>query len=79
MRKIILLSEVGFEPTPTIVDQNALLSGVKECLESGALDRSATLTLLKERRKNVCQIFKELLNCYTCETRFDKSWSLGFL
>ena len=41
----VALSEVGFEPTPTFVDQKsqALLQG-KEHLESGALDRSAILT-----------------------------------
>jgi hypothetical protein len=39
------LSEVGFEPTPSDEDQNALsLSASKELLESGALDRSAILT-----------------------------------
>ena len=43
------LSEAGFEPAPTFVDQNAR-SFVYECakeginLESGALDRSAILT-----------------------------------
>ena len=41
-----LLSEVGFEPTPTFVDQNAHSIQVKSIsLESGALDRSAILTL----------------------------------
>ena len=41
------LSEVGFEPTPTFVDQNAHSIVVKRIsLESGALDRSAILTLL---------------------------------
>ena len=39
------LSEVGFEPTPTYVDQNTQ----KFSLESGALDRSATLTSLNNR------------------------------
>ncbi len=44
------MSEVGFEPTPTFVDQNAQ-SGFSsqelrvESLESGALDRSAILTV----------------------------------
>ena len=39
------LSEVGFEPTPTFVDQNAHSVRVKSsALESGALDRSAILT-----------------------------------
>ena len=45
-----VLSEVGFEPTPTFVDQNALYR--TDCivrqrlaiLESGALDHSAILT-----------------------------------
>ncbi len=40
-----ILSEVGFEPTPSDEDQNALsLSARKVTLESGALDRSAILT-----------------------------------
>ena len=40
------MSEVGFEPTPTFVDQNAHSIQVKSIsLESGALDRSAILTL----------------------------------
>ena len=40
------LSEVGFEPTPTYVDQNAQLAMRARLvhLESGALDHSATLT-----------------------------------
>ena len=37
------VSEVGFEPTPTIVDQNAPLQE-RLNLESGALDRSAIRT-----------------------------------
>ena len=37
------LSEVGFEPTPTYVDQNTQQSA-RYALESGALDRSAILT-----------------------------------
>ena len=43
-----MVSEVGFEPTPSYEDQNALyyLSGESVNLESGALDRSAILTLL---------------------------------
>ena len=43
------MSEVGFEPTPTYVDQNAqyyLCSG-KCTLESGTLDHSAILTVGK--------------------------------
>ena len=36
------LSEVGFEPTPTFVDQNTRYEGIY--LESGALDHSAILT-----------------------------------
>ena len=39
------LSEVGFEPTPTFVDQNAPVRK-SFTLESGALDRSAILTCL---------------------------------
>ena len=43
------LSEVGFEPTPTFVDQNArprCASNRKVAyLESGALDHSAILTM----------------------------------
>ena len=41
------LSEVGFEPTPTFVDQNTHSATVLQrrfSLESGALDRSAILT-----------------------------------
>ena len=39
------MSEVGFEPTPSDEDQNALsVSLRKVTLESGALDRSAILT-----------------------------------
>ena len=40
-----VLSEVGFEPTPTFVDQNSHFYEAKSiALESGALDRSAILT-----------------------------------
>ena len=39
-----LVSEVGFEPTPTLVDQNTLRRKARKNLESGALDRSAILT-----------------------------------
>ena len=42
-----VLSEVGFEPTPTFVDQNthsATYLQRRSSLESGALDRSAILT-----------------------------------
>ena len=48
------LSEVGFEPTPTFVDQNTPVRK-SSTLESGALDRSAILT---------CQLVKnnETLN-----------------
>ena len=39
------LSEVGFEPTPTYVDQKPPLIAEQDfTLESGALDHSATLT-----------------------------------
>ena len=39
------LSEVGFEPTPSIEDQNAhFIEAKSNALESGALDRSAILT-----------------------------------
>ena len=42
-----LLSEVGFEPTPSFEDQNAHFIEAKNIiLESGALDRSAILTLI---------------------------------
>ena len=40
------LSEVGFEPTPTWVDQNTPAKERAFTLESGALDRSAILTYL---------------------------------
>ncbi len=47
-KKEKVLSEVGFEPTPSDEDQKALsLSVSKVHLESGALDRSAILTLYK--------------------------------
>ena len=47
MKEKRLLSEVGFEPTPTFVDQNAhFIEGKSIALESGALDRSAILTFL---------------------------------
>ena len=40
-----MLSEVGFEPTPSFEDQNAHFIEAKSiALESGALDRSAILT-----------------------------------
>ena len=41
------VSEVGFEPTPTFVDQNARPAHVhgRVSLESGALDHSAILTM----------------------------------
>ena len=39
-----IVSEVGFEPTPSCEDQNALSITEKVSLESGALDRSAILT-----------------------------------
>ena len=42
------LSEVGFEPTPTFVDQNTHSATALQrrfSLESGALDRSAILTI----------------------------------
>ena len=43
-----LLSEVGFEPTPSFEDQNAhFIEAKSKSLESGALDRSAILTLLR--------------------------------
>ena len=40
------LTAVGFEPTPGIPDQNAHALSIFQ-LESGALDRSATLSLHK--------------------------------
>ena len=49
------LSEVGFEPTPTFVDQNAPCIMEEYTLESGALDRSAILTI------NTMKIFKVLI------------------
>ena len=42
------LSEVGFEPTPTFVDQNTPVRK-SSTLESGALDRSAILTCRIEK------------------------------
>ena len=49
-KKKNFLSEVGFEPTPSFEDQNSHFTEAKSItLESGALDRSAILTLLWER------------------------------
>ena len=42
-----IVSDVGFEPTPSSEDQNSHLSSVPQSkvnLESGALDHSANLT-----------------------------------
>ena len=53
------MSEVGFEPTPTFVDQNthsATILQRRSSLESGALDRSAILTTVKWRLQ--CQYLK---------------------
>ena len=49
------MSEVGFEPTPTFVDQNAPCIMEEIALESGALDRSAILTL------SIVKMFKVLI------------------
>ena len=46
------LSEVGFEPTPTFVDQNTPVRK-SSTLESGALDRSAILTCAFEKISKV--------------------------
>ena len=48
-----IVSEVGFEPTPPFGDQNAHSHASWEgmILESGALDRSAILTTLKDNVK----------------------------
>ena len=46
----MFVSDVGFEPTPSSEDQNSLpipYKGTRLCLESGALDHSANLTVLK--------------------------------
>ena len=48
-RVVKTLSEVGFEPTPTFVDQNTPVRK-SSTLESGALDRSAILTCHFEKR-----------------------------
>ena len=39
------MSEVGFEPTPTLEDQNTQTTFVEDKLQSGAYDHSAILTL----------------------------------
>ena len=53
-RKKDILSEVGFEPTPTFVDQNTHSYEAKSSsLESGALDRSAILTSLINNKTSV--------------------------
>ena len=57
-----LVSEVGFEPTPTFVDQNTPVRK-SSTLESGALDRSAILTVVFSER---CFLSKIQL-----ETRID--------
>ena len=45
----MIVSEVGFEPTPSFEDQNSHFIEVKSIsLESGALDRSAILTFLQK-------------------------------
>ena len=57
---IKLVSEVGFEPTPSYEDQNSLdcsLQGNKDILESGALDHSAILTIVSKMIKYVCKDF----------------------
>ena len=44
------VSGVGFEPTPSIEDQKSHLipyRGIRQGLESGALDHSANLTVLQ--------------------------------
>ena len=43
----MLLSEVGFEPTPSFEDQKSQLGEKGLSLESGALDRSAILTFYR--------------------------------
>ena len=51
-----VVSEVGFEPTPSFEDQNAHFKEAKSVsLESGALDRSAILTYCENY-----QIYKTL-------------------
>ena len=55
------MSEVGFEPTPTFVDQNthsATILQRRSSLESGALDRSAILTTVKYAFQ--CQYKKQI-------------------
>ena len=52
LKKIV--SEVGFEPTPSSEDQNSLslpYQGRRLSLESGALDHSAILTYVRFRSK----------------------------
>ena len=46
---------MGFEPTPTFVDQNAPCIMEEIALESGALDRSAILTI------DIMRMFKVLI------------------
>ena len=47
------LSGVGFEPTPTFVDQNAPSYEGKNALESGALDHSAILTCSRKDNSDI--------------------------
>ena len=57
-----LLSEVGFEPTPSFEDQNAHFSEAKSVsLESGALDRSAILTSIELVNTTFDQIMLSVL------------------
>ena len=58
------LSEVGFEPTPTFVDQNAPVRK-SFTLESGALDRSAILT---------CHSWKKNKNLNAKKRKTEKSY-----
>ena len=59
--KKVNLSEVGFEPTPTYVDQKAQPELQARCtLESGALDHSATLTAVTWSSKSFSKLLCKL-------------------
>ena len=72
------MSEVGFEPTPTFVDQNALghFFWPKDLiLESGALDHSAILTMVIRECKRDCSPSDSIWNKNMLQVRFELTTS----
>ena len=65
------LSGVGFEPTPSIEDQNSPTvpyQGTRHSLESGALDHSANLTVcLRVNKYSSSPWTKQKLSCARLE------------